>query len=141
MSADPRLFQFLADIVLILHVGVVAFIVGGLVLILAGGGLGWAWVRNFPFRVAHLAAIVYVVVTTWFGIECGLTTIEQSLRTRAGQLSYDDDFIAHWLSRILFYEAPPWAFTVVYTAFGLLVLWSWLRVPPVRVKRRAMAGR
>lgn len=127
---SPFIYRALADAVLIAHVGVVLFIVGGLVLILTGGRMNWAWVRDIRFRAAHLAAIGYVVVTTWFGIECGLTTLEQSLRLKAGQTSFEGDFIAHWLSRILFYEAPPWAFVTVYTAFGVLVLWSWIAVRP-----------
>lgn len=128
----PFIYRVLADAVLVAHVGVVLFIVGGLALILAGARLNWVWVRDLRFRVLHLAAIGYVVVTTWFGIECGLTTLEQSLRVRSGQVSFEGDFIAHWLSRLLFYEAPPWAFIAVYTAFGLLVLWSWIAVRPDR---------
>jgi hypothetical protein len=128
----PFIYRALADAVLVAHVGVVLFIVGGLVLILAGGRLNWAWVRGIRFRALHLAAIGYVVITTWFGIECGLTTLEQSLRTKADQTSFEGDFIAHWLSRLLFYEAPPWAFIAVYTLFGLLVLWSWIAVRPRR---------
>jgi hypothetical protein len=129
---SPLIYRTLADAVLVAHVGVVLFIVGGLVLILAGGRLNWAWVRGMRFRAIHLAAIAYVVVTTWFGIDCGLTTLEQSLRLKAGQTSFEGDFIAHWLSRILFYEAPPWAFITVYTAFGMVVLWSWIAVRPHR---------
>jgi hypothetical protein len=129
---SPFIYRALADAVLVAHVGVVLFIVGGLLLILAGGRLDWAWVRGLRFRVLHLAAIGYVVVTTWFGIECGLTTLEQSLRSKAGQTSFEGDFIAYWLSRILFYEAPPWVFVVAYSAFGLLVAWSWVSVRPHR---------
>lgn len=120
---------------LILHVAVVLFNVGALVLVLVGARRHWAWVRNMTFRIVHLAAIAYVVITTWLGIDCGLTVLEQWLRTRAGQVSYNDDFIAHWLSRALFFEAPPWVFIAVYSAFGLLVLWSWVRVPPRRASR------
>ena len=128
-------YRLLADAVLILHFGVVLFNVGALVLVLAGAHLQWHWVRNMTFRVLHLAAIAYVVFTTWLGIDCGLTVLEQWLRMRAGQVSYDDDFIAHWLSRALFFEAPPWVFIALYTAFGLLVLWSWVRIPPQRAAR------
>ena len=127
---SPFIYRALADAVLVAHVSVVLFIVGGLVLILAGARLNWAWVRGIRFRAIHLAAIGYVVVTTWFGIDCGLTTLEQSLRLKAGQTTFEGDFIAHWLSLVLFYEAPPWAFITVYTAFGLLVLWSWIAVRP-----------
>lgn len=128
----PFLYRALADAVLVTHVVVVLFIVGGLALILAGARLNWTWVRDLRFRVLHLAAIGYVVVTTWFGIDCGLTTLEQSLRLKAGQTAFEGDFIAHWLSRFLFYEAPPWAFIAVYTAFGLLVVWTWIAVRPRR---------
>lgn len=134
----PLIYRTLADAVLVAHVGVVLFIVGGLVLILAGARLNWSWVRNMRFRIAHLAAIGYVVITTWCGIECGLTTLEQSLRLKAGQTSFEGDFIAHWLSRILFFEAPPWAFIAVYTAFGLLVAWTWIRVAPRRRRTAQM---
>ena len=33
----------LANVILILHVGYVLFVVGGLILILAGGVRGWQW--------------------------------------------------------------------------------------------------
>jgi hypothetical protein len=129
---DPSTYSLLADAVLVLHVGVVLFIVGGLALILAGGYLHWAWVRNRHFRLLHLAAIAYVVFTTWFGVDCALTTLEQDFRLRAGQQVTGEDFIAHWLGRLLFYQAPPWVFVAVYTAFGLLVVWSWFAVRPWR---------
>lgn len=128
----PFIYRILADAVLVTHVGVVLFIIGGLALILAGARLNWTWVRDMRFRVLHLAAIGYVVVTTWFGIDCGLTTLEQSLRLKAGQPTFEGDFIAYWLSRFLFYEAPPWAFIALYTAFGLLVLWTWIAIRPRR---------
>lgn len=133
----PFMYRALADLVLVAHVGVVLFIVGGLVLILLGARFNWAWVRDMRFRVLHLAAIGYVVVTTWFGIDCGLTTLEQSLRVKAGQVSFDDDFIAYWLSRLIFFEAAPWVFATIYTGFGLLVAWTWIRVAPRRARRPA----
>lgn len=129
---SPIIYRALADAVLVVHVGVVLFIVGGLILILAGAHLNWGWVRGLRFRVLHLAAIGYVVVTTWFGMECGLTTLEQSLRLRAGQVTYADDFIAYWLSRLIFFDAAPWVFATIYTAFGLVVAWTWFRVAPRR---------
>lgn len=131
------MYRTLADAVLVAHVGVVLFIVGGLVLILAGAHFNWAWVRDMRFRALHLAAIGYVVVTTWFGIECGLTTLEQSLRIKGGQMTFDDDFIAYWLSRLIFFEAAPWVFATIYTAFGVLVAWTWIYVAP---RRRGASG-
>ncbi len=130
-------YQTLANAVLALHAGVVLFIVGSLVLILAGGVRRWRWVRNPWFRALHLAAIVVVVLQSWAGVMCPLTTLEHWLRARAGQVSYEGDFIAYWLSKVLFFEAPPWVFIAVYSAFGLLVALSFYFVPPVRARKAA----
>jgi len=125
-------YQFLADAVLALHVGVVLFVVGGLFAILAGNRWHWPWVNRLWFRLAHLAAIAIVVVQAWLGRLCPLTTLESWLRVQAGAAAYGQSFIEHWLQKILYYEAPPWVFTVAYTAFGALVLLAWWRYPPQR---------
>ncbi len=137
MSADATLYRALANAVLILHVGIVLFIVFGLVLTLVGGARRWAWVRNFWFRAPHLAGIGYIALEAWLGIVCPLTTLEQWLRERAGQAVYGGDFIAHWLRKVMFYEADPWVFIAAYSGFALLVLVSWLSWPPVVPWRRA----
>jgi hypothetical protein len=124
------LYQHLANAVLMLHVGIVLFILGGLVLTLAGAALRWQWVKNFWFRTLHLVGIAYIAMEAWLGIVCPLTTLELWLREQAGQSVYEGDFIAHWLRQLLFYEAPPWVFIAAYSAFGLLVLLSWFLVRP-----------
>ena len=125
-------YQLLADIVLVLHFAVVVFVVGGLMAVLVGNWLGWRWVNNLWFRLAHLAAIGYVVVQSWFGITCPLTTLESWLREQAGLPSYSESFIEHWVQGLLFYQAPLWVFALVYTVFGALVLLSWWFYPPRR---------
>src|SRR5947207_5040882 len=57
---------WLADAVLFVHVLFVLFVVGGFALILAGARR-WGWVHNRAFRIAHLAAIVFVAVETLLG--------------------------------------------------------------------------
>jgi len=123
-------YRLLADVVLTMHVALVAFVVGGLVLVIVGNLRGWRWVNNLWFRVAHIGAIAIVVAEVWLGFTCPLTTLEMWLRTQAGATTYGAGFIEHWLSRILFYDAPPWAFVIAYSVFGLLVLATWLRFPP-----------
>jgi len=129
---NPHLFSVLADMVLALHFAIAVFVVAGLPAIVIGNSLGWRRVNTYFFRLAHLAAIGIIVLQAWCGKYCALTYIESWLRTRAGELPYEQSFIGHWLQRILYYEAPMRAFAVVYSVFGLLVLWAWLRFPPAR---------
>ena len=125
-------FRFLADAVLFVHVAVVVFVVGGLVLLVAGNLRGWRFVNDWWFRLAHLAAIAVVVAQAWLGVVCPLTTLESWLRVQAGDAAYAAGFIEYWLRRILYYDAPAWVFTAGYTLFGLAVLASWWRFPPRR---------
>jgi polyferredoxin len=126
----------LADAVLVLHVAIVLFIVGGEALILIGHWRGWPWVRGWTFRLLHLAAILVVVSEAWLGITCPLTTLETSLRNGAGAPGYDDAFVAHWLQRLLYWNAPAWVFTLVYSMFGVLVAFTWWICPPRRQFRK-----
>jgi polyferredoxin len=130
MTADG--YRFLADVVLCVHVAIVLFVVGGLVLLVAGNLRGWRFVNDWWFRLAHLAAIAVVVAQVWLGLVCPLTTLETWLRVRGGEAGYEASFIEYWLRRILYYDAPAWVFTVGYTLFGLAVLASWWRFPPRR---------
>ena len=130
------LFLLAADALLLGHLLFVAFVILGLALILAGKLLDWGWVRNPWFRVAHLSAIAVVAMQSWLGIICPLTTWEMALRERAGAATYAGAFIAHWLETILYYQAPPWVFTVCYTAFAAVVIASWFWVRPRRFARR-----
>jgi hypothetical protein len=123
-------YAALADVILIVHALFVAFVVFGLVAIVMGHWLGWAWVRNLRFRIAHLVAIGIVVAQAWAGVLCPLTIWESALRRAAGQSGYAGSFIQHWLHRILFYQAEDWVFTVVYTLFGAAVVASWFVARP-----------
>ena len=132
---SSSVYLLAADAVLLLHVLFVAFVIGGLALILAGKARGWFWVRNPWFRLAHLLAIAVVVVQSWFGAICPLTTIEMMLRARAGDSTYPGSFVAHWLETLLYYRAPAWVFAVGYTLFGAAVVASWLWVRPRPFRR------
>ena len=118
-----------------MHVGIAAFVVAGLVLVIVCNLKHWGWVNNVGFRAAHVAAIGIVVAESWLGFVCPLTTLEMWLRSRAGATSYGGGFVEHWLQRLLYYSAPPWVFVAVYTVFALLVLATWWYFPP-RFKSR-----
>ncbi len=119
-----------ADVLLAVHALFVLFVIAGLLLVMAGGLRGWSWVRNPWFRLVHLGAIAVVVLQSWAGVICPLTTWENALRSRAGETGYHTSFVAHWLQRLLYYEASPWVFVVCYTAFAALVVLCWFRVRP-----------
>ena len=123
-------YSLVADAILVTHVLFVAFVVLSLILIFVGKFLSWQWVRNPWFRVTHLLGIGVVVVESWFGFICPLTTWEMDIRSKAGVTIYESSFISHWLNELLYYQAPSWVFVVCYTVFGGLVLSSWFLVRP-----------
>ena len=119
---------FLADFILIVHFAFVAFVVGGLALIWIGAARGWQWVRNFWFRVAHLAAIVFVAGEALVGVWCPLTVWEDALRGVHAEKS----FVARWIHRLMFYDFPGWMFTTAYVLFALVVIVTLVWLPPRR---------
>ena len=129
---SPTIFLLAADVILLLHVLFVAFVVIGLLLILVGKVRVWSWIRNPWFRLIHLVAISVVMVQSWLGLICPLTTIEMALRSRAGDTVYSGSFISHWLESILYYQVPPWVFVVCYMTFGAAVVASWFWIRPRR---------
>lgn len=132
---DRLTYQLLADAILTLHVGIVVFVIGGLVATVVGNLRRWHWVNRLGFRLAHLGAIGLVAVQAWLGAICPLTSLEMWLRSQAHVPGYAGSFIEHWLQRLLYYAAPGWVFTLAYTLFALAVIASWWKFPPVRARR------
>lgn len=129
-TMKPDHAAMLADALLVLHFAVILFNIGGLILIVIGGVRGWGWVRCPAFRVLHLALIAFIVLQTHLGELCPLTGWEQGLRRSSGRSAYSESFIEHWMSRLIYYDAPWWIFVVAYTAFGIIVVASWVWVRP-----------
>lgn len=132
MPSEIDLRLWLADLILGVHALYIFFVVGGQLLILVGWGLGWSWTRHRMFRRLHLAAIGLVIVEAWLGLACPLTVAENALRLSVDQTAYENSFLRHWLGRLIFYDAPEWLFTALYTGFGLIVLTAWRFHPPRR---------
>lgn len=137
-ALSPATAAILADALLVLHVGTVAFLVLGTALILIGGWRRWQWVHGFAWRLTHLLVMGFVVLQSWLGELCPLTVWEQTLRRHAGQIAYDESFIEHWLARLIFFAAPWWIFVAAYTGFAVLVLVAWFWVPPRRRAPRSV---
>ena len=121
----------MADVLLVVHFLIAAFIVGGLLLVWIGAALGWRWVRNPWFRYLHLGAIAFVAAEAVLGVMCPLTVWEDMLRggVRA------DSFVGRWVRHFLYYQAPEWVFTAAYLGWTLATLLTLWRVPPRRVSR------
>lgn len=133
-------YQVLADAVLVVHLGVVCFVLGGLACILVGNiAKVWPWVNALGFRLTHLAAIGWVVLQAWLGQDCPLTTWESWLRIQAGGSGYQKGFIEHWVQWLIFYQAPGWVFTALYSGFAVLVIAAWVAYPPTRRDRPSPA--
>ncbi len=131
-----NLYTFLADVVVVIHAAYIAFVIFGLLVVLAGIVLRWKWIRNFWFRAIHLVMIGIVVVQALFGVICPLTSLEKKLQTMGGEATYDRSFIGHWVHELIFYDASPSTFTVIYCAFGAMVLATFVLAPPRRPRRR-----
>jgi polyferredoxin len=125
-----RFYRLAADFVVVIHLVYVMVVVLGLLATWAGVLLKKTWARNFWWRIIHLSMILIVVGEAWAGMTCPLTTWENDLRELAGQQTYHDDFIARHVHDLLFYRAPKWVFTALYSGFGLLVVGSFLVAPP-----------
>ncbi len=117
-----------ADVLLVVHFAIAAFIVGGLGVVWAGFFLGWEWVRNPWFRYLHLAAVLVVAAEALLGIACPLTIWEDLLRGNVRP----ESFIARWVHALLYYRAPEWVFTAAYVAWAGATLVTLALVPPRR---------
>ena len=129
--SSPGFYHFAADVVLVVHFAFVIFVLFGLIAIWAGGLFRWNWVRNIRFRLTHIAAIGIVVAESLGGVICPLTTWENKLRELAGGGGeYEGSFVQHWVHRLMFFEASPTTFTIIYVVFFLAVIASFWAVKP-----------
>ena len=117
-----------ADAILVVHAAFVLFVGGGLLATWVGLAAGRPFARNPWFRGLHLAAIAFVVAEALLGYMCPLTIWEDALRGTQSEKG----FIQRWVHAWLFWDGPAWVFTALYTAFGALVAWTWVRYPPIR---------
>jgi hypothetical protein len=128
------MFAILADLTAIMHLAYILFVVIGQALILLGWLRGWGWTRRCIFRMLHIAAIGLVVIEVWGEIYCPLTLLENYLRALSGESVYSSSFISYWVGRLIYYDAPAWVFTLLYTVFFAIVAGTYIAYPPRCVK-------
>ena len=125
----------LADIIAIIHLGYVIYVILGFILIVVGIICRWKWIRNLPFRITHLLAIVGVACEALLGINCPLTVLESKLRYALNLSEERVSFIGAIVDSLLYYNAPGWLFTIIYAAFAIVVVITFIIAPPKRKGR------
>ena len=113
-------YRMLADLVIVVHLGYLAFVA-------VGGVLAWRWRRLIR---PHLIALTVAFASVAVGFDCPLTNIEKSLRRLAGDRPYAGGFIDHYIVGTLYPRgldrlAQVVVAVVVVAAYGSVVLrWS-----------------
>jgi uncharacterized protein DUF2784 len=92
-------YELAADLTAFVHFGFIAFVMFGTLL-----GCRSPW-----WRIVHIVAMAYAVLAEVFYWYCPLTYLEQYLRSRTGQSSYAEPFIAHYLNAIIYIDVPQWS--------------------------------
>jgi Protein of Unknown function (DUF2784) len=85
-------YRILADAVLLLHFGFVAFVAAGALLV-------WRWP---PLAWLHLPALAWGAYAVLAGAICPLTPLENALRAAGGRRVYDASFIEHYLLPLVY---------------------------------------
>jgi len=114
-----------AIIVLAIHLAIIAFNVAGCVLIPLGACLGWRWVREFWWRLAHLLSFAVVAVQALLGRACFLTIWQDEL----SGTTQVQPLIEQWINGLIYWDLPLWVFAAAYVAVFVYVvaLWVWVR--------------
>lgn len=127
----------LADIIVVVHALIAAFITLGFVVIPVGAWLNWRFVRRRRLRLVHLVGILFVAGETVLGFVCPLTAWEDWLR---GGNANNAGFVAHWVRWALYYDVPLSTFAAIYVIAAAVAVWLWRWIPP-EPGRRARPGR
>jgi hypothetical protein len=102
-------YRFLADAVILLHLGFTLFVV-------LGGVLAFHWPK---ITWAHIPAALWGVLIEFGGWICPLTPLENWLRLKGGVTGYTGSFIEHYILPVLY----PAALTRnLQIAIGIFVL-------------------
>ena len=117
----------LGQLVLAVHVAVIAFNVAGLVLIPVGAKLGWRFVRLRWLRLLHLASLAATALQAALGQACFLTLWQSDLTVATTQ-----PLIERWVNGLIYWPLPMWAFTALYLAVFAYVAVLWWLVRPDR---------
>ncbi|MGB7022249.1 MAG: DUF2784 domain-containing protein [Candidatus Acidiferrales bacterium] len=89
-------YLVMADAVLVVHLGFIAWVIFGAFLTRGRAGLAWI----------HLTTIVYGIVAETTALVCPLTLAENWCEMRAGIFPYHGPFLLHYLDAIVYPNVP-----------------------------------
>jgi hypothetical protein len=122
-------YRLLADIVLILHAGFVAFVVLGALLVLRWPRIAWI----------HVPVVLWGAGIEFLGGICPLTPLENHWRRLAGELGYPGGFVEHYVMSALYPDGLTQRAQLVLGALVLLInaaIYAWVlsrrRTQPVK---------
>lgn len=122
------IYNILADLTVLLHLGFVLFVVFGGTLVFKWPRLAWV----------HLPSVIWGAVVELFALGCPLTPLEKLFRRLAGEAAYEGGFLARYVMPLVY---PPGMSREHMVILGVAVLvvngaiygWLWQR-------RRGRAG-
>ena len=123
----------LASTVLYAHFAVIVFNVFWLVAVPVGAWHGWAFVRSFRWRAAHLISLAVVALQAVAGSLCFLTIWQNDLLFAAGGPPEKVSMIERLVTRAVFWPLPMWVFVVLYVAAVVFAVALWWVVPPATI--------
>jgi Protein of Unknown function (DUF2784) len=103
------MYALLADAVVLLHLGFVAFVVLG----------GLAVARRPRLAWLHVPAAAWGVLVEFAGWTCPLTPLELALRARGGSAAWSGSFVERYLLPVLY---PDWLTRPTQAGLGLFAL-------------------
>lgn len=119
MNTAQAVYPLLADLVVWIHLAFVLFVVVGGLLVMKWPRLVWI----------HLPAVIWGVGIELSGWICPLTPLENWLRHKAGEESYQFDFVAHYLLPILYPQGLTRASQIALGALVFVVnaaIYGWI---------------
>jgi hypothetical protein len=101
-------YRLLADMLVVFHLAVVAFVIAGATLVVWRKWIAWI----------HLPVVAWVIFAECFQVLCPLTYLENWLRDRGGVETYRGDFVAHYVMPVLY---PDGLTARIQLMFGVMV--------------------
>ena len=117
----------IADVLMLIHFGLAAFISAGFFIIPLGYRLGWNWIKKRNLRLLHLFLMGVITTETIVGLTCPLTVLENMFR----DFDHSMSFMSYWVAQILYWDLSNQVFVLLYSLCFVWVLILWKFCPPV----------